>query len=119
MLVQPAIKSVKARIAYFNMVVGKWERGGSAKEILRAAGVGEARVALRLRELMMQNQNLTVAKDMAVHASKMLEMLNPLQDIEGFAINVTRSDKPSKPVETGPGREKRDAHKGEKVTITD
>jgi hypothetical protein len=78
MLVQPAIKSVKAQIAYFNMVIGKWERGGSAKEILRSAGVGEARVALRLRELMMQNQNLTVAKDMAVHASKMLEMLNPL-----------------------------------------
>jgi hypothetical protein len=74
---------------------------------------------MRLRELMMQNQNLTVAKDMAVHASKMLEMLNPLQDIEGFSIQVTRAEKPAKPVETGPGREQRDAAKDKKVTITD
>ena len=82
-------KSPKALIACFNMVVSKWERGGSAKQILRDSGLGEVRVAMRLKELMFQNVNLTVAKDMTIHASKMLEMLNPLQDVDGFSISVT------------------------------
>jgi hypothetical protein len=89
------------------MVVGKWEGAGQRKEILRAAGLGEARVAMRLKQLMFQDQHLGVAKDMCIHATKMLDMVNPLMDMDGgFAINVTRAEKSSEPVKTGPDREK-------------
>src|SRR3974390_210866 len=94
------------------------ERGGSAKQILRDSGLGEVRVAMRLKELMFQNVNLTVAKDMTIHASKMLEMLNPLQDVDGFSIQVTRAAEPSQPEKTGPNREQAKAHQGKKVRIT-
>jgi hypothetical protein len=98
--------------------VSKWERGGSAKQILRDSGLGEARVANRLKELMMQNVNLTVAKDMTIHASKMLEMLNPLQDVDGFSISITRAAEPAQPEKTGPDRERAPV-KQRKVKIVD
>jgi hypothetical protein len=98
--------------------VSKWERGGSAKQILRDAGLGEVRVAMRLKQLMFQDQNLTVAKDMTIHASKMLEMLNPMQDLDGFSISVTRAEKPAEKERTGPDRERITA-KERKIKIVD
>jgi hypothetical protein len=101
------------------MVVSKWERGGSAKQILRDSGLGEGRVAMRLKQLMMQDQNLTVAKDMTIHASKMLEMLNPLADIDGFSISVTRAAETAQPEKTGPDREGARVAKERKIKIMD
>ena len=112
-------KSPKALIAVFNLAVSKWERGGSAKQILRDSGLGEARVANRLKQLMMQDVNLTVAKDMTIHASKMLEMLNPLQDMEGFSISVTRAAESAQPEKTGPDRESAKIAKERKIKIVD
>ena len=101
------------------MVVGKWEGAGHRKDILRAAGLGEARVAMRLKQLMFQDQNLGVAKDMTIHATKMLDMVNPALDLDqGFAINVSRASESAKPVKTGPDRERK-PHHDKKVQITD
>ena len=81
--------------------------------------MGEVRVAMRLKELMFQNVNLTVAKDMTIHASKLLEMLNPLQDIDGFSIVVERAKESTAPEPTGPTRERKTADQGKKVRIID
>jgi hypothetical protein len=97
-------QSPKVLIGLFNKVVAKWERGGHAKEIFRKSGVGEARVAMRMRELMMQNLSLPVAKDMVVHASKILEMLGADFADEGFQLVVVRAAKQAKPADTGPHR---------------
>jgi len=74
---------------------------------------------MRLKELMFQNVNLTVAKDMTIHASKMLEMLNPLQDVDGFSISVTRAAEPAQPEKTGPDREQAKVAKERKIKIVD
>ena len=71
-----------------------------------------------MKQLMLQDQNLTVAKDMTIHASKMLEMLNPLADLEGFQINVTRAAEQAKPERTGPDRQ-RPSTTEKKIKITD
>jgi hypothetical protein len=74
---------------------------------------------MRLKQLMFQDQHLGVAKDMTIHATKMLDMVNPMLDIEGgFAINVSRPAESAQPVKTGPDREK-PQHADKKVQITD
>jgi len=102
----------------FNRVIAKWARGGHAKEIFRKAGLGEARVALRMRELMMQNQSLPVAKDMVVHASKILELVGAdFSGDDGFQTVVVRAEKQAKPADTGPHRKAvRDDEEKEQIT---
>jgi hypothetical protein len=110
-------KSQKVLIGIFNRVVAKWERAGHAKEIFRKAGLGEARVAMRMRELMLQNQSLPVAKDMVVHASKILEVLGADFANEGFQLVVVRAAKQAKPADTGPHRKAvRDDEEKEQIT---
>jgi hypothetical protein len=85
--------------------VAKWERGVHRLDIFRAAGLGEVRVAMRMRQLMMQNESLGVAKDMVVHASKILDLVNPALDLaDGFEVRVKRAEKPAEPAKTGPDR---------------
>lgn len=60
-----------------------------------------------MRQLMMQNQNLGVAKDMAIHASKIMDLVNPALDLsDGFEIRVKRAAEPAQPAKTGPDRAK-------------
>jgi hypothetical protein len=110
--------SQKTLVRIFNRVVAKWERGVHRLDIFRKAGLGELRVALRMRQLMLQNQNLGVAKDMAVHVSKIMDLVNPALDLsDGFEIRVTRAAEPAKPTPTGPDRAKlRVADKKARVT---
>jgi hypothetical protein len=98
--------------------VAKWERGVHRLDIFRKTGLGELRVALRMRQLAMQNQNLGVAKDMIVHASKIMDLVNPALDLsDGFEIRVTRAEKPAAPTPTGPDRARlRVADKKARVT---
>jgi hypothetical protein len=96
--------SPKVLLMVFNKIVAKWEKAGHAKEIFRKSGVGEARVAMRMRELMLQNVSLPVAKDMVIHASKILEMVGAEFDDSGFQLVVLRAEKQAKPTETGPHR---------------
>ena len=73
--------------------MAKWERGVHRLDVFRSAGLGEARIALRIRQLMMQNTNLGVAKDMAIHASKIMDLVNPALDLaDGFEIRVKRAE---------------------------
>jgi hypothetical protein len=67
---------------------------------------------------MLQNQNLGVAKDMAVHVSKIMDLVNPALDLsDGFEIRVKRAAEPAKPTPTGPDRAKlRVADKKARVT---
>ena len=97
--------SQKTLVRIFNRVVAKWERGVHRLDIFRKAGLGELRVALRMRQLAMQNQNLGVAKDMTIHASKIMDLVNPALDLsDGFEIRVKRAEAPAKPTPTGPDR---------------
>jgi hypothetical protein len=74
-------------------------------DTFRSAGLGELRVALRMRQLMMQDKNLGVAKDMAIHVSKIMDLVNPALDLaDGFEIRVKRAAEPAKPTPTGPDR---------------
>ena len=74
-------------------------------DIFRQAGLGELRVALRIRQLAMQNQNLGVAKDMTIHASKIMDLVNPAMDLaDGFEIRIKRAETQAKPTPTGPDR---------------
>ncbi len=110
-------KSKKVLVSITNRVIAKWERAGHAKEIFRKAGLGEARVALRMKELMMQNESLPVAKDMVIHASKVLEMVGAEYGDEGFSIVVVRADKQAKPADTGPHRKAvKDDEEKEQIT---
>ena len=56
---------------------------------------------------------------MTIHASKMLKMLNPLQDVDGFSIQVTRAAEPTQPEKTGPDREQAKVAKERKIKIVD
>jgi hypothetical protein len=67
--------------------------------------LGEGRIANHMKQLLFQDQNLKVAAEMCVDASKMLEMLNPLQDVDGFPFSVTRTEKPAEHEKIGPDRE--------------
>lgn len=58
----------------FNMVFEKYESHGDAKAIFRQVGIGEGRLAFRIRELMDHDKNLTVA----LNASPMPERYFPL-----------------------------------------
>ena len=54
---------------------------------------------------MMQDSNLAVAKDMAIHASKIMDLVNPALDLaDGFEIRVKRAAEPAKQAPTGPDR---------------
>jgi len=54
---------------------------------------------------MMQDKNLGVAKDMAVHVSKIMDLVNPALDLaDGFEIRVKRAEKQAEPQRTGPER---------------
>jgi hypothetical protein len=98
-------KSPKTLITIFNRVIAKWERGVHRLDTFRSAGLGELRVALRMRQLMMQDKNLGVAKDMAVHVSKIMDLVNPALDLaDGFEIRVKRAEKQAEPQRTGPER---------------
>jgi hypothetical protein len=58
-----------------------------------------------MRQLAMQNQNLGVAKDMTIHATKILDLVNPALDLsDGFEIRVRRAEKPAEQAKTGPDR---------------
>jgi hypothetical protein len=112
-------KSLKALVRIFNRVVAKWERGVHRLDIFRQAGLGELRVALRMRQLMMQDQNLAVSKDMVIHATKILDLVNPAFDLsDGFEIRVRRAEKQAEPVKTGPDRA-RPRHAEKKAQVTD
>jgi hypothetical protein len=98
-------KSAKTLITIFNRVIAKWERGVHRLDTFRSAGLGELRVALRMRQLMMQDKNLGVAKDMAVHVSKIMDLVNPALDlVDGFEIRVKRAEKQAEKQATGPER---------------
>jgi len=74
-------------------------------DIFRSAGLGEARIALRIRQLAFQDQNLGVAKDMIIHATKIMDLVNPALDLaDGFEIRVKRAEEAAKPTPTGPDR---------------
>ena len=97
--------SPKTLITIFNRVVAKWERGVHRLDIFRSAGLGEARIALRIRQLAFQDQNLGVAKDMIIHATKIMDLVNPALDLaDGFEIRVKRAEEAAKPTPTGPDR---------------
>jgi len=66
----------------------------------------------------MQNQNMGVAKDMTIHASKIMDLVNPALDLsDGFEIRVRRAEKPAEPAKTGPDRARlRVAEKKARVT---
>lgn len=99
------MKSKRALTLLTNQIISKWERSTSAKETLRQAGLGELRVAMRLKELALQNESLAVAKDMTIHATKILDMVSPeLGELDGFAVIVHRPGEQGKAVETGPQR---------------
>jgi hypothetical protein len=110
--------SQKTLVRIFNQVVAKWERGVHRLDIFRKAGLGKLRVALRIRQLMLQNQNLGVAKDMAVHVTKIMDLVNPSLDLsDGFEIRVRRAETQAKPTPTGPDRARlRVADKKARVT---
>jgi hypothetical protein len=67
---------------------------------------------------MLQNQNLGVAKDMAVNASKIMDLVNPALDLsDGFEIRMKRAETQAKPAPTGPDRARlRVADKKARVT---
>ena len=113
-------KSHKNLVRIFNRVVAKWERGVHRLDVFRSAGLGEARIALRIRQLMMQNTNLGVAKDMAIHASKIMDLVNPALDLaDGFEIRVKRAEAPAKPTPTGPDRASLRAVADKKARVTE
>jgi hypothetical protein len=69
---------------------------------------------------MMQNTNLGVAKDMAIHASKIMDLVNPALDLaDGFEIRVRRAEKPAAPTPTGPDRARLRAVVDKKARVTE
>jgi hypothetical protein len=69
---------------------------------------------------MMQNTNLGVAKDMAIHASKIMDLVNPALDLaDGFEIRVRRAAEPAKPTPTGPDRARLRAVVDKKARVTE
>jgi len=80
-------------------------KGGDRLELFRSAGLGELRITLRIKQLAMQDQNLGVAKDMVIHATKIMDLVNPALDLaDGFEIRVKRAEEAAKPTPTGPDR---------------
>ncbi len=99
------------------MVIEKYESQGDAKAIFRQVGIGEGRLALRIRELMDQAKNLSVALNACTLAAKCLGLTKDALDLPpGFAINVHRAETQAKPTDTGPHRKL--VQPGPKKTIT-
>ncbi len=68
----------------FNSVLEKYESHGEAKAIFRQVGIGEGRLALRIRELMAQAKNLTVALNACTLAAKCLGLTKDTLAIPGW-----------------------------------
>jgi len=87
------------------------------KDLFRQIGFGEVQIVLRMKELAMQNSNLTVASNMTVQAARCMEMQKGDVDAaDGFSISVTRASEPGQRAETGPAR--KGAPTTKKSTIT-
>jgi hypothetical protein len=109
--------SKQALINAFNIVMEKYESQEDAQEIFRKVGIGEARIALRIRQLMEQDKNLTVALNAYTLAAKCQKLTKDGLDLPpGFAVNIMRAEKQTAPTDTGPHRKL--VQPGPKATIT-
>lgn len=87
------------------------------KDIMRSIGWGEIQVILRLKELALQNSNLTVALNSTVQSSRCLDMQKGEVDVgDGFSVTVRRSSEPGKKAETGPQRRHAPSQKKSEIT---
>jgi hypothetical protein len=109
--------SKKALCAIFSQVMVKLDSARHHKELFREIGFGEVQIILRMKELAMQNSNLTVASNMTVQASRCMDMQKgELDPAEGFSITVTRAAQPAQPTETGPMRKHAPSTKKGEIT---
>jgi hypothetical protein len=97
--------SKKGLCAIFAAVMVKLDSARHHKALFREIGFGEVQIILRMKELAMQNSNLTVASNMTVQASRCMDMQKGEVDAaDGFTITVTRAAEPGQKAETGPAR---------------
>ena len=98
-------KSKKALCVIFAQVMVKLDSARDHKQLFREIGFGEVQLILRMKQLAMQNFNLTVASNMVTQASRCLDLQKgEVEGPEGFTITVTRAAQPGEKVETGPAR---------------
>jgi len=98
-------KSAKALATIARMIISKLDSVRHHKEIFREIGFGEVQIALRLKQLAMQEANLTVALNATAQASKCMEMQKgDVDPADGFGVTVTRPSEQAKPEATGPQR---------------
>jgi hypothetical protein len=87
----------------FNMVMEKYDCAGDHKRIFRQVGFGEARIAMRIRELALHSKSDQVALNACALAAKCLDMTKTEIDlVEGFGVIVNRPSTQAEPSKTGP-----------------
>jgi hypothetical protein len=97
--------SKKALCSVFSQVMVKLDSAREHKEIFRQIGFGIIQIALRLKDLAMQDSNLTVALNATVQSARCMEMQKADLGVEeGFSVTVTRAAQQAQPTATGPKR---------------